>query len=911
MSFSAAGQTCKEQVVFTPRVPGPRAGAVELLDFAGRVLGAAKLSGSGFGGLGILSPGNGITVAGGGASPNSIGDGGAATNAVLSLPTGVAMDGAGNIYIADSAQNWIRMVCASRTSAIIRGTTCAGAGIISTIAGNGMARAGGDEAPASAAGLNDPTGVAVDGVGNLYIADTGNNAIRVIAASTGNIATVAGGGSGGFSGDEGPARAARLNRPRGVTLDANGNLYIADTGNHRIRRINAADETTSTVAGNGSSRLNGEGRFSGDGGPAAKAELNSPGPVAFDAAGNMYIPDTANNRVRMVHAVDGAITEASEITTFAGNGTAAYSGDGGAAIEAGLRGPSSVAVDAAGNVWIADTGNNAIRKVNAATLHMTTVAGAGVGRSTLDGEGNPTLNAPTGIFLDGEGDLFVADAQNRVVRVIDGKVETLAVPQPVRQLEKSKPMSVTIENAGNAPLEFSSIVPGQHAGVNDAVTTCGPGNAPLEVAGDCAIGAVFAPTGTGRLAGNISIRTARDTSLFLQLVGQATAANATTTSVASTLNPAGFGQTVNFTAVVQTGTGTGNLSGTVTFFDGAAALASGVLPDGQATTVTAMYSTASLAVGRHAISATYSGDAGHSGSSSTENYFGQPQPPLMEDVLEGTSTKVASSANPSAPGESVTFTATAAALPIGGLMPDGSITFMDGTTILANVALDGTATATYTTARLAAGAHPITSTYGGDAAKDILGSTSQTLNQQVLTVTAPGFTVSLNPSLTLKTKESATLTVTLASNAGFADTIALGCASLPIGVSCHFSPVSVALAGNGAATDQLTIDMNNLPPGGAPAKDANGEDRTSLLAGAVATFSLMFGAILWHFRKRHKGVWNVLLALLLSAATLLMAGCSGTIVVGTAPGVYVIQVTGTGMSTKMIRSQNVTLTVAK
>ncbi len=480
------------------------------------------------------------------------------------------------------------------------------------------------------------------------------------------------------------------------------------------------------------------------------------------------------------------------------------------------------------------------------------------------------------------------------------------------------------------------------------------------------------------------------------------------------MNPAGFGQNVTFTVVVQTGAGTGKLSGTVTFFDGTAALASGVVPDAQGSMVTAIYSTASLGVGKHSISVMYSGDAGHLGSSSTAaNGAGLQQPPLIEDILEGTSTKVVSSADPSAPGESVTFTATVAALPVGGVTPDGSITFMDGTTILANVALNASATATYTTATLAAGAHPISSTYGGDAAKDILGSTSLTLNQQVLTATtntltssqnpsicgaavtftstvaasgggaglgaipaglvnflndgvkigsasltgnpaaaafttsalsaathtisaeyagdmanaasnsepltqtvtvaamAPSFSVTLAPALTLKTTETATLTVTLASSSGFTDTVGLGCASLPVGVSCHFSPVSVALDANGSSADHLTIVAFYPLTGGDSAMIAHRGDRSSSLAGALATLSVMFGAILWHFRKRHKGVWNVLLALLLSATTLLVAGCSGTIVIGAAPGVYVIQVTGTGISTNTIHYQNVTLTITK
>ncbi len=670
-SFSAAGQTCKEYVAFTPTAPGVRMGAVELLNTRGLVLGIAYVSGVGTGSLGVLVPGNELTVAGDGSYPGSIGDGNSATSAELDVPMGVVVDGAGNLYIADSGHNRIRMVCAGKTTGT--GAACSAAGVIQTIAGNGMPGYSGDQGSGSAATMNDPTGVAVDGAGNLYIADTGNNAIRMIASANGVISTVAGGSSGGDSGgdslgDGGPAIAAQLKLPQGVTVDAEGNLYIADTGNHRVRMVKVATGIISTVAGSGFGKMNG---INEDGG---------------------------------------------------------YSGDGGLA------------------------------------------------------------------------------------------------------------------------------------------------------------------------------------------TGDATGANSTTTSVASNLNPAGFGQGVTFIAVVQTGVATGRLSGTVTFFDGALTLASGVALDAQGATATAIYSTALLGVGKHSISAAYSGDAAHAGSSSTAaSGSGLPQPPLIEDVLEGTSTRIVSSANPSTPGESVTFTATAAALPVGGVTPDGSITFMDGTTILANVALNGSATAAYTTATLAAGAHAITASYGGDAARDIIGSTSLTLNQQVMVAVAapPSFSLSLTQQVTLKTTENATVAVTLASSAGFADTIGLGCVSLPLGVSCHFSPASVALAANGTAADELTIDTENLRTGSAAAMNGRGGNRSSSLAGALATFSLIYGAILWHFRKRHTGVWSVLLVGLLSGMTLMMAGCSGTIVFGAVPGVYVIQVTGTGINTNTIRSQNVMLTITK
>jgi DNA-binding beta-propeller fold protein YncE len=176
------------------------------------------------------------------------------------------------MYIADSAHNRIRKVSASTH-------------LISTFAGNGNAAYTGDNNPASSATLNSPSGVALDGAGNLYIADTGNNVVRKVTASTGTIITVAGNPAATLLGDNGPATSASLNNPWGVTVDPAGNLFIADTSNHRIRRVDGATGIITTVAGNGFASANGSGAYSGDGGLATQAELNHPFAVAFDAAG--------------------------------------------------------------------------------------------------------------------------------------------------------------------------------------------------------------------------------------------------------------------------------------------------------------------------------------------------------------------------------------------------------------------------------------------------------------------------------------------------------------------------------------------------------------------------------------------------------------------------------------------------
>ena len=332
------------------------------------------------------------------------GDGGPATGARLNFPWGVAVDGAGNLYIADFWNHRIRKVDA--------------AGAISTVAGDGTRGYGGDGGPATAAQLYDPAGVAVDGAGNLYIADSWNSCIRKVDAATGNISTVAGTctvGTGGYGGDGGPAVGARLSLPRGVAVDGAGNLYIADSLNDRIRKVDAAG-VISTVAGTGRRG------YGGDGGPATAARLNRPVGVAVDGAGNLYIAGLYNGRIRKVDA-------AGVITTVAGDGRGGSSGDGGPAVGARLGGPRGVAADGAGNLYIADDLNHRIRKVDAAGT-ITTVVGDGTFGS--GGDGGPAtaarIRSPRGVAVDGAGNLYIADTGNNRIRKVDaaGVISTVA-----------------------------------------------------------------------------------------------------------------------------------------------------------------------------------------------------------------------------------------------------------------------------------------------------------------------------------------------------------------------------------------------------------------------------------------------------------------------------------------------------
>jgi trimeric autotransporter adhesin len=285
---------------------------------------------------------------------------------------------------------------------------------INAMAGTGTAGYTGNGAAAASAELNFPAGVALDASGNLYIADANNNVVRKVTTA-GTISTIAGNGTAGYTGNGGAATNAELNGPYGVVLDASGNLYIADTNNNVIRKVTTAG-TISTVAGTGSSGN------TGNGGPATSAKLSGPAGIAVDASGNLYIADSGNNVVRKV-------TTAGTISLVAGTGTVGYSGIGSVATSVDLSWPVGVAVDASGNIYIADAESNVVLKVTP-TGTLTTVAGNG--NIGYTGDGGPAVNAelnnPTGVAVDGAGNLYIADTLNNVVRTVTpgGIITTMA-----------------------------------------------------------------------------------------------------------------------------------------------------------------------------------------------------------------------------------------------------------------------------------------------------------------------------------------------------------------------------------------------------------------------------------------------------------------------------------------------------
>jgi trimeric autotransporter adhesin len=398
-----------------------------------------------------VNPTGVLTVFAGNGSRSFSGDGGPATIAGMSGATGVGLDADGNLFIADSANNRIRRVDAST-------------GIITTVAGSGVFGFSGDGGPATDAGLRGPARVALDVQGNLFIADSANHRIRRVDASTGIITTVAGNGTTGVGGDGGQAINAGLREPLGVAVDAQGNLAISHGAfdNRRLRRVNAATGVISTVAGltrtlgpvavdaaghlfvaEGDQRMPelqqrirrvdavtgtvstvAGGGSGADGGPALGASLTSPWGLGFDASGSLFITQRSiPRRVRRVDVLTGTIT------TVAGNGTAGFSGDGGPATDASLFTPSQVAVDASGNLFVSDLWNNRVRRVDASTGIITTVAGNGTAGFAGDGglATSASLGGPNGLTFDAAGNLLVA-AEGRVRRVdaFTGIITTVA-----------------------------------------------------------------------------------------------------------------------------------------------------------------------------------------------------------------------------------------------------------------------------------------------------------------------------------------------------------------------------------------------------------------------------------------------------------------------------------------------------
>ena len=784
-----SGQQCTVNVVFAPLFPGLRSGAVVLLATDGTLLGSALVNGNGIGSLSVLSPGVIDTVAGDG-ELNFRSDGVPATQAPIFLPYGVIVDPAGNIYLSDTNNNRIRRVDAQTS-------------LISTIAGNGVSGYSGDGGPATEASINQPGGLIMDGAGNIYFADSGNDIIRRIDAVSSIITTIAGVPlAQGYSGDGFAATLANLSSPRGVAFDAAGDLFIADTSNNVIREVNATTGNISTVAGTGAAGYNGDAIL------ATTAQLNSPWTVSVGADNSLYIADLSNNRVRKVN---GGV-----ISTAAGTGSRSFGGDGGAATAADLDDPASVILNPAGDLYIADSGNNRVRKVYASTGIIETVTGNDSEQFAGDGgpANQASLYAPYALFFDQSGNLFLADTLHNRIRSILATPVALAYPV-MRVGKTSAPQTQGLENDGNSGLNLLAPV-FINAALDSTTTTCSF-TTPMAPSTTCNLGVDFAPTVLGvDVLGSVTLNSdAGNSPTIIDLSGQVLSVEPTTTSLTSSLNPSVLSQLVVFTATVASddpsrsgpvtfldGTtpicsnidliagsascststltlgshnmtasyagdsnnaagvspalvqivrqqpnltlavspnpanvtqsvtltltataATGTPSGAVVFYDGTTALSGNVSLSGSGV---ATYSTTQLTAGQHSLSAQYAGDA--------SNASGQSN--VVTEVVNqiSTVTTIASSNSTVNVGTPITFTASVSNTI--GPAPTGSVQFTEGATVLGSGAVDSSGHASLTLATLTPGTHTIVATYSGDT--DNSGSASiglvETI-QQIATTT--------------------------------------------------------------------------------------------------------------------------------------------------------------------------------
>jgi sugar lactone lactonase YvrE len=511
-----SGSTCTELVKFEPSYPGVQYGAVELLDqsYPPQVLATAYIYATGTGPEAATLPG----------TPTSV----TATGSFMSTYA-LAFDGYGRLYFADFSGNHVYRVSQYGGAAVL-------------IAGNGTQGGSGDNGLATSAELSNPSDMALDGAGNLYIADFGNNRVRMLSAATSNITDYAGTGAYGWTGDGGQATSATMNGPTGLAVDEVGNLYIAEQYNHVIRKVTAATGVITTVAGNGTQG------FSGDGGLATQAKLNRPYGVALDGAGNLYIADKNNNRVRMVSASSG------NISTVAGNGSSSDSGDGGLATQAGLSGPLAVAVDAAGNLAIADSGSGFRMVFAASGLIETDLVSVGV---------------PVTLREDGAGNLYTADSMNGGLYVVNPTTSfSYPTATGVGSLDAMDgAQTALLVNIGNTAL--TAVAPGLTAPA-DFAQVAGSGTpadctATFSTAAGaaCTLNLEFEPTALGPLTESYSIT---DNSLNQSSTTQNIGLKGTALPVQATLTVTGVPNPAQpYGTTFTVGSSGGSGSGAVTF----------------------------------------------------------------------------------------------------------------------------------------------------------------------------------------------------------------------------------------------------------------------------------------------------------------------------------------------------------
>jgi sugar lactone lactonase YvrE len=760
---TAGTTTCVPNVTFTPTAPGLRTAQLVTKDAAaGQAI--LQLTGVGNAAAVTVAPGIISTIAGTPGTAGSTGDG-----------------TAGNLYAA-GADNKVRIISPT--------------GIINTFAGTGTAGFSGDFGPATAALLNKPTAVAMAPNGDIAIADTGNNTVRIVGAASGVIRSV--------------TLPGMLSTPKGVAFDVTGNLYIADTGNNVIREVSRYANFYSTLAGTA-----GTAGKTGDGGAATAALLSAPSGIALDAGGNLYIADTGNNEVRKITVATGVIT------TVAGNGTQGNSGDGAAATSATLNMPSQVAVDAAGDIYIACAGSSSIRRVSAATGTISTIAGTGTAGTGGDGglATSGSLSGPLGLALDGKNNLYIADTANQRIAEVPGSTSTLTFPATLDG-RISAAQTVTITNFGNQTLTLGALsLTSNYSQTASGGADCSP-TTTLAAGASCLISIVFSPVTPGTVSGTLTLTdNALGLSAATQVITLTGTAQVNTAVPASIGATGGNNQTVspyapfpaNLQATVLDKSAFGVANAAVTFTAPSSG-ATGTFSNGT-NTITV------LSGGGGVASAPFTALGTRGTFNITATVTGATSPATFTETIAGTllpksSFAYSPAANPAAYGETLTLTVNLTP-PAGTTTIGGMVTFSDNGTAIhtANVS-NGVATYSYVPA---ASGHSFTFTYSGDSNYSPTASTTPlALTITPLPITAAAGTVTFPFGTPTLPQLAGQLTGVLPADAGNV-TLSLSTTPaysnvLPAGVY----NISGSISGTAAGNYQLTSTTGTVTVTPAP-----------------------------------------------------------------------------------------------
>ncbi len=670
-----------------------------------------------------------------------------ATTVPLILPGGLAYDGAGDLFFAETARHVVRMISP--------------AGVLTTVAGTGVQGFAGDGGPAVSALLDSPGALAIDGAGNLFVSDSHNHRIRRVDAGTGTITTVAGTGLAGAGADGTLAANSQLERPAALAVAANGDLFFADGGTHLVRRIDHVTGVLRTVAGNG---VQG---FAGDGGPAVSASIDTPSGLAVDGAGNLYLADTHNQRVRRVDAATGVIT------SVAGTGQPGFSGDGAPATGAALRLPRGLSLDPAGNLYLADASNHRVRRIDAGTGQMSTVAGDGTQGYAGDGGAavSASLDSPRAITLSPAALPTVSDTGNQRVRQVDAAslIHTLAGlggtgpgGTGAGTLTLAAP-GVVLYGTGavNATLAASAAAGSVTFFDTLANTTQTLGAVPL--VGNAAS---FSVAGLAAAAHRISATYGGDA---LHGAAQSGTLTLTVSPAPASAAPASvsllYGQPVPVL--------TGNLTG--------------VLPQ-DASAVTLALSSAAVALSSPAtypISAQLTGTAaGNYALTTAPAFVTVSKAPTVSTLSASVAVHVA---------------------PTTSGVAAGTVNLMDGATPYASATLSATGDAAFSATSLSLGTHTLTAVYAGNA--NLLGSSSSPAIVTIGPTLAEDFTLAATgqTAITIPAGNVAAFSFAVTPvNGALSSPILLTASGLPNGASASFNPAYLPPS-NGPAAFILTI----------------------------------------------------------------------------------------------------------